>query len=67
MVAGGAQILVYTTINGGIGVFVPFLSQDDVDFFQALEIQMRKEAPPLCGRDPQAYRSYFLPVRVGFF
>lgn len=64
MVAGGAQILVYSTISGGIGAFAPFVSQDDVDLFQSLEVHMRTEAPPLCGRDQQAFRSYFLPVRV---
>ena len=64
MVAGGPQILVYTTLEGSVGAFAPFVSQDDVDFFQAMEMHMRIEAPPLCGRDHSAYRSAFLPVKV---
>lgn len=48
---GGSECLVYTTISGGVGVFVPFTSKEDVDFFQHLEMHLRSENPPLCGRD----------------
>jgi splicing factor 3B subunit 3 len=36
----------------------------DVDFFTHLEMHLRKEAPPLCGRDHLAYRSAYFPVRA---
>ena len=64
MVAGGREVLVYTTMSGSVGIFAPFVSRDDVDFFQALEKHLRVEAAPLCGREHIAYRSYFLPVKV---
>ena len=39
-------------------------AQEDVDFFQHLEMYMRAENPPLCGRDHLSYRSYYFPVKV---
>lgn len=42
-----------------------FLSPQDHDFFQHLEMHMRSEFPPLCGRDHLSFRSYYFPVKVG--
>lgn len=64
LVPGGASILIYATIHGAIGALVPFVSRDDVDFFTRLEMYMRQNLPPLCGRDHMAYRSYYFPVKV---
>lgn len=36
----------------------------EFEFFQNLEMHMRVEYPPLCGRDHLAYRSYYFPVKV---
>jgi splicing factor 3B subunit 3 len=63
LVAGGTEVLLYTTIGGAIGAFIPFISKGDVDFFQHLEMHMRTVAPPLCGRDHLAYRSAYFPVK----
>ncbi|KAI8837822.1 splicing factor 3B subunit 3-like protein [Chytridium lagenaria] len=63
LVAGGREVLVYTTFLGRIGVLIPFISKDDVDFFQTLEMHMRQELPPLCGRDHLAFRSSYVPVK----
>jgi splicing factor 3B subunit 3 len=60
---GGADVLVYTTLMGGMGALLPFVSREDVDFFSHLEMHMRSELPPLCGRDHLAYRSYYFPVK----
>eukprot|EP00038_Savillea_parva_P021739 m.35912 g.35912 ORF g.35912 m.35912 type:complete len:1203 (-) comp5341_c0_seq1:190-3798(-) len=60
---GGSESLVYTTMAGGIGVVVPFTSKGDVDFFSHLEMHMRAEAVPICGRDHLAYRSTYTPVK----
>ncbi len=60
---GGAEGLVYTTLAGAIGMLVPFTNREDVDFFQHLEMHVRAEAPPLCGRDHLAYRSAYFPVK----
>ncbi|CAG8605229.1 6855_t:CDS:10 [Paraglomus brasilianum] len=64
LVAGGREILLYTGFMGNIGVFVPFITKEDVDFFQALEMHMRQEAPPLTGRDHLMYRSFYAPVKA---
>ncbi|KAI6230100.1 hypothetical protein M3Y99_01100900 [Aphelenchoides fujianensis] len=47
LVPGADDSLVYTTISGGIGMLVPFLSRDEYEFFQTLEMHMRVEFPPL--------------------
>ena len=60
---GGNELLLYSTISGALGVFVPFSTREDVDFFQHLEMFMRQESPPVCGRDHMAYRSSFVPVK----
>ena len=64
LIPGGSESLVYTTLSGGIGMMVPFTSHEDQDFFQHLEMYMRQEFPPLCGRDHLSYRSYYFPVKV---
>lgn len=58
------QVLLYTTMMGGIGALVPLQSRDDADFFSLLEMHLRQENPPLCGRDHLSYRSYYFPVKV---
>ncbi|XP_067652800.1 splicing factor 3B subunit 3 [Haliotis asinina] len=63
LIPGGSESLVYTTLSGAIGMLVPFTSHEDHDFFQHLEMYMRSEYPPLCGRDHLAYRSYYYPVK----
>ncbi|XP_064640228.1 splicing factor 3B subunit 3 [Lineus longissimus] len=63
LIPGGSESLVYTTLSGGIGMLVPFTSHEDHDFFQHLEMHMRSEHPPLCGRDHLSYRSYYFPVK----
>lgn len=63
LIPGGSESLVYTTLSGGIGMMVPFTSHEDQDFFQHLEMYMRSEFPPLCGRDHLSYRSYYFPVK----
>jgi splicing factor 3B subunit 3 len=63
LIAGGSESLLYTTLSGGVGLLIPFTSHDDYDFFQHLEMHMRSELPPLCGREHLAYRSYYYPVK----
>lgn len=64
LIPGGSESLVYTTLSGTVGVLVPFTSREDHDFFQALEMHLRSENPPLCGRDHLAFRSFYYPVKV---
>lgn len=63
LVPGGLEVLVYATIMGGIGMYMPFTSREDVEFFSHLEMHLRQEVPPLCGRDHLAFRSYYFPVK----
>lgn len=42
---------------------LPFTSREDVDFFVHLEMYLRQEHPPLCGRDHLAFRSAYFPVK----
>jgi len=63
LIPGGSESLVYTTMSGSIGVLVPFASNEDHDFFQHLEMHMRAEYQTLCGRDQNAFRSYYYPVK----
>jgi len=64
LIPGGSESLVYATVTGTIGVLVPFTAHEEQDFFQHLEMHMRSENPPLCGRDHLSYRSYYFPVKV---
>ena len=61
--AGCSEVLLYTTLLGGIGALLPFTSRQDLEFCQALEMHLRQEAPPLCGRDHLFFRSAFFPVK----
>ncbi|KAK7070838.1 Splicing factor 3B subunit 3 [Halocaridina rubra] len=63
LIPGGSESLVYTTLSGTVGVLVPFTSREDHELFQNLEMHMRTEHPPLCGRDHLSFRSYFFPVK----
>ncbi|KAK5664185.1 hypothetical protein OQA88_401 [Cercophora sp. LCS_1] len=63
LVVGGQDVLLWSGIQGTIGVFIPFVSREDVDFFQNLENHMRSEDPPLAGRDHLIYRGYYTPVK----
>ncbi|KAF9331167.1 Splicing factor 3B subunit 3 [Podila minutissima] len=62
-VAGGREMILYTSFLGGIGIFIPFQTKEDIDFFQTLEMHMRNEMPPLAGRDHLSYRGYHVPVK----
>ncbi|XP_057291635.1 splicing factor 3B subunit 3-like [Hydractinia symbiolongicarpus] len=63
LIPGGSESLVYTTLSGGVGMLVPFTGREDIDFFQHLEMHMRQENPPLCGRDHLWYRSSYAPLK----
>lgn len=63
LVAGGQEVLFWSGLQGTIGIFVPFVSREDVEFFGQLETLIRNEEPPLAGRDHLMYRSYYVPVK----
>lgn len=63
LVAGGRDIIAWTGLQGTVGMFVPFASREDVDFFQSLEMQLAAQHPPLAGRDHLIYRGYYAPTK----
>ena len=52
-------------LQGTLGILVPFVDREDVEFFGTLEGHLRAEvgAGPLAGRDHLMYRSYYAPVK----
>jgi splicing factor 3B subunit 3 len=56
-------MILYGTISGAIGVFLPFTNSTDLDLFSQLEMHLRQLAPSLVGRDHLAFRGAFFPVR----
>ncbi|KAN0091266.1 CPSF A subunit region domain containing protein [Tylopilus felleus] len=64
LVAGGRELLLYTGLHGTIGILVPFVSKEDVDFISTLEQHMRTEQGSLVGRDHLAWRGYYAPVKA---
>ncbi|KAG6600076.1 Spliceosome-associated protein 130 B, partial [Cucurbita argyrosperma subsp. sororia] len=63
LIPGGGECILYGTVMGSLGALHAFTSRDDVDFFSHLEMHLRQEHPPLCGRDHMAYRSAYFPVK----
>jgi splicing factor 3B subunit 3 len=66
LVAGGRDVIFWTGFQGTLGMLVPFVSREDVDFFQSLEMQLAATTgnPPLLGRDHLIYRSYYAPTKA---
>lgn len=64
MVAGGREILLYTGLHGTVGILVPFVSKEDVDFISTLEQHLRTEQSSLVGRDQLSWRGYYTPVKA---
>lgn len=38
LVAGGRDVLLYTTVNGAVGALLPFQTKDDIEFMTTLEM-----------------------------
>lgn len=65
LVPGGRDVVFWTGFQGTLGMLVPFVGREDVDFFQSLETQLSSTNgnPPLLGRDHLIYRSYYAPSK----
>ncbi|KAJ4252006.1 pre-mRNA-splicing factor rse1 [Fusarium torreyae] len=63
LVVGGQDVIVWSGLQGTIGVLIPFVTREDADFFHTLEVQMRAEDPSPVGRDHLMYRGYYVPVK----
>lgn len=60
------QAIIYSTVNGGIGVLAPLRTRGDADFVRSVETELRKRFRSVCGREHTAYRSSFYPVKNVF-
>ena len=63
LVAGGRDVIFWTGLQGTLGMLIPFVGREDVDFFQTLEMQLASQNPPILGRDHLIYRSYYAPSK----
>ena len=61
-ITGAPEVIVASTIYGGIYAFSP-LTPEDASFFQHLEMFLRQEYTNLCQRDHLQYRSFYQPVK----
>ena len=59
----GCEMILISSTMGSISAFLPFESREDVEFFTHLEMYLRIEAQPLCGRDHVMFRSIYAPVK----
>ncbi|KAJ9450267.1 putative splicing factor 3B subunit 3 [Diplonema papillatum] len=64
LVTGGEEIILYSTISGSVGCLIPIRKKHDSEMLKLLEMHIRQESPPLCGRDHLAYRSYYTPQKA---
>lgn len=62
-IPGEEGVLFYCTLQGALGILIPFIERADIDFFSHLEMHLRQHSSPLCGRDHMAFRSYYSPVK----
>lgn len=60
---GSDNVICYATSSGRIGVFMPFETREEVDFFIHLEMYSRIEIDNIAGRDHQMFRSSYGPVK----
>lgn len=61
---GSRELVLYGTIEGAVGIFMPFTSREETLTLQNLELALRMESPAtLAGREHLSYRSYYAPVK----
>ncbi|KAF4333355.1 pre-mRNA-splicing factor rse-1 [Fusarium beomiforme] len=63
LILGGQDVIVWSGLQGTIGVLIPFVTREDADFFHTLEEQMRTEDPSPVGRDHLMYRGRYVPAK----
>ena len=67
LTAGGAEVVLYATVAGGVGALVPLLAKDEAELLARLEAALRAEGggeatSSLVARDHLAFRGSFAPV-----
>ena len=59
----GREVLLVSTLQGGLYTLIPAKSKEEVLFYTHLEMFMRQEYMNLVQRDHLSFRSYFHPVK----
>jgi splicing factor 3B subunit 3 len=59
---GASEVILYTTLNGSIGILYPFTSKKEYELFLSSESNLRGSSS-LIGRDHAAFRGYYLPAK----
>lgn len=57
------QSLVYGTVDGEVGLFIPLRTDTDAHLFRQLEDEIRKIKKSPLGRSQEMFRSYYAPVK----
>ena len=57
------ELILVATTMGSLQIFLPLETREDVEFFSHLEMYLRIESQPLCGRDHVMFRSMNAPVK----
>jgi splicing factor 3B subunit 3 len=63
LVAVAREVIFYTGLHGTIGILVPLVAKQDVEFLSNLEQLIRGEQASLVGRDHLSWRGYYVPVK----
>ena len=63
LVKGGREAVIYVTVTGKIGALFPLMTKDDIEFFTALQMELRSKASKPLGRDFAKWRSMFAPMK----
>ncbi len=59
----GKQVIIYGTITGTIGIFIPFLSSKNAQFNDALQYYLPNKFKSLSGQQHILYRSKYTPSK----
>ncbi|KAL6450666.1 RSE1 Pre-mRNA-splicing factor RSE1 [Candida maltosa Xu316] len=59
----GTSAIVYTGISGLIGLFVPLISKNEIEWLFNLQLLMREKVGCLVGKDHLLFRGYYNPVK----
>ena len=60
---GGKEVLLASTVQGGLYAFIPSTYKAEYEFFEQLQMLVLKEYRNPCGREHRAFRSYYQPTR----
>lgn len=59
----GPETIVYTGLQGTVGVLLPLIHDSEISFFVKFQRLMREESVSITERDHLKYRSYYIPVK----